>query len=199
MESAIFGLIGVLLGAVLTTLSNLWLGHRSSRKKAEYLAIRVSCIFDRYVDGCVAVVQDDGLLEGQPNPDGTREDRVPTPELEIQKIDVDWQSLPSELMYEILSFPNRIEEADQKIDIVATYEAFPPDYEEAFEERQFQYSILGIQAAEIAGKLRKKYCIPARSFESWNPIEFMEKNKTEILNLRTQRQKEVKTPFEIND
>ena len=149
METAIFGLVGVVLGAVLTTLSNLWLGHRSSKKRAEYLAIQISCIFDRYVDGCVDVVQDDGLSQGQTKPDGSREIKVSTPELDIHKIEVDWQSLPSDLMYEILSFPNRIEEANQKIDFVSTYEAFPPDYEEAFEERQYQYAILVVNQFNI--------------------------------------------------
>jgi hypothetical protein len=188
MEIALIGLVGVFLGVVLATIKDLWIGHNSRNKRAEYLAILISCIFDRFVDGCVAVVNDDGLFQGQPNPEGYRETQVSTPEILIQSIEVDWQSLPSNLMYEILSFPNHIEGANQKIGIVSTYEASPPDYEEAFEERQYQYTILGISAANLAERLRGKYNIPDRNYESWNPIDYLEKEKTTILKRRSERQ-----------
>ena len=197
VTAIITGAIGITLGVILTTLSNLLLGYKSSRKRAEYLAIRVSFILDRYVDGCVAVVQDDGLFQGQAIPNGIREIRVPAPKLEIQKIDVDWKSLSSDFMYEILSFPNKIEESNQTIDFIATEEAIPPDFEEAFEERQYQYSKLGYQAAQIGSDLRQKYKIPHRNYGSWNPVEFLKNRKTEIENARKKRQENFKSPMEI--
>ena len=47
-----------------------------------------------------------------------------------------------------------IEEANESIYAVDTYVLGPPDYDETFEERQYQYSKLGIKAATLTKKLR---------------------------------------------
>ncbi len=188
MEKAIIGLAGVVLGAVLTTFKDLWISHIGRKKKAEYLAILVSCICDRFVDGCVLIVGDVGTFHGQTNEEGYHEIQVPYPDFNIHNLEVDWQSLPSELMYEILSFPNLIEESKHRIDGAFTYEAGPPDYAEGFEERQLQYAILGIKAGILADKLRKKYCLPLRKYDTWNPIEFMKKDQERILKRRDKRE-----------
>ena len=185
MDKAIIGLIGVFLGAALSITRELWLDYRSQKKKAEYLAILVACILDRYVDGCVSVVSDNGLT----NQDGITVTQVTTPDLDLNSIDVDWQSLPSDLMYEILSFPNLIEEANHKISSVAEYVASPPDFEEVYEERHYEYAILGIKAAQLAEKFRQTYSLPIRDFNSWNPIEYMKQKKAEISSIRLERER----------
>jgi|SynMetStandDraft_2_1070026.scaffolds.fasta_scaffold01794_5 hypothetical protein len=60
MDKAIFGMIGVALGVILTMLKEWWLQSRKSKKEAEYLAIQIISLLDRYIVSCAAVVGDDG-------------------------------------------------------------------------------------------------------------------------------------------
>lgn len=189
MDKALYGLFGVILGSLLTLARELWSDHRSRKRRAEYLAIRVSCALDRYVEKCVAVVDDNGLEDA----DGHTTIQEPVPKIDIQSFDVDWQSLSADLMYKILSFPNLIEEANHSIDSVIEYVAGPPDYFEAFDERQYQYATLGIKAADIAKELRAKYNLPKRNWDLWNPVNHMKKRKKEIIQNRKEHEERHKT------
>jgi hypothetical protein len=144
MSEAVIGLIGVMVGALITGASEFWKERRTRKKNAEYLAIRIVSLLDRYVEGCTEVAGDDGLCQGQPDEDGCRRIQVEVPELHIQLIDVDWRSIPATLMYQILSFPNKIDAANHRIHGEFEHASSPPDYEEGFEERRYQYALLGL-------------------------------------------------------
>lgn len=173
MADGWWGLGGVVVGASITWIKDLVIDARCQRRNARYLAIRAVCLLDRYLDGCVAVVGDDGTVQGRPaNPDGTCEVQVATPLFPIEALDGDWKAIPQQLMYALLSLPNVIEEAHQRIG--AEFEnAFPPDYGEGFEERQFQYATLGLQVAKLAKELRHTYDIPPRAIGDWNPVDYL--------------------------
>lgn len=146
MEKVLIGLIGVFSGFFLSFTKGLWLEWKSKRKNAEFLAIHVVCMLDRYVDGCVGVVNDDGLRYGQCNAEGYREIQTSLPTFELQNLGVDWKTISAELMYRILGFPNEIQSANNSIDSSFEHVASPPDYEEGFEDRQYQYTRLGLKA-----------------------------------------------------
>ena len=188
MESAIIGLVGVALGALLTVARELWISHREKKKRAEYLAIRVTCILERYSSSCVEVAGDDGERYGRDEQGCIRLESLP-PEICFENLDVDWHSLPSSLMYRVLNFPSHIEEANGIISSVFEFVAFPPDYDEGVEERQFQYSKLGILAHELASDLRNKYGMPVKEYENWNPIDYMCETKSKIEHIRDERAK----------
>ena len=164
MGTALIGLLGIFLGAVLTILRELWVNERKRQKQAEYLAIRISCTLDLFVDGCIAVARDNGIDETEdPRLIGEvcREVQVPEPKLELHSMDVDWKALPPELMYHILAFPNDIASARQLIDRAWKHPACsPPDYDVYFEERQYQYAQLGMTAHTLSERLREDYREP---------------------------------------
>jgi len=187
MESAIFGLVGVFLGAVLTVAREWWFQSRKTRKDAEYLSIQVSCELERYVAMCAEVVGDDGLCDGLPDEDGCHSIQVQAPEFDPMSLNVEWKSLPANLMYEILDFPYKTEVANQAIAAAFEYEAGPPDYWEGFEERQLQYATLGLAASELATKLRSHVDLPARSVGDWNPVRYMKEKKSAIESKRAKR------------
>ncbi len=170
MESAIFGLIGVVVGAVLATVKDWWFDNRRRKKDLEILSIHVVCLFDRFVAGCIEVISDDGLSYGSPDKDGCKVPQVDHPTLDLMSIDVEWKSLPSQLMYEILSFPTLIEDANSYIDAVVEFEANPPDYEEFFYTRTEKFSELGLQAIKLTSVLRERSNLPevAENEEGWS-------------------------------
>lgn len=198
-EKYIFGLVGIVLGSLLSAIfavvRDLYTENRAKKKEAEYLAIRMICIFDFFMEGCASVVGDDGLYHGQTDAEGYSRIQVTPPQLDVQLDDVNWKSFPPELMYEILSFPNLIKDAESYISSTFENAASPPDYSEGFEERQYQYSNLGIMASELTTKLREKYKIPKSHIYSWDIVEYMNNEKDKIDQLRLKREAAHKTMF----
>jgi hypothetical protein len=187
MQAAIFGLLGVALGAALAVLREWWFQGRKTRKEAEYLAVRVSCALEAYVSGCSDVAGDDGLCDGQPDEKGYSHIQVTAPKFEPDALAVEWKSLPRELMYRVLDLPLRAEEAAHRVSGAFRYQASPPDYSEGFEERQFQYALLGLAASDLAADLRRYVGLPGRAAGEWDPVQFMREQKAKIDSLRAER------------
>lgn len=186
MGQAIIGLVGVLVGAFLTVFKEWWFKKSDRQRSREYLAIRVVCILDQLLDECMDVVSDDGLWYGQRDPDGHLAPQVDTPELNFDALAVDWESLPADLAYEILGLPGLIKVADRYIS-GASEHAFPPDYEEAFEERQFQYAQLGLKVSGLSQRLRRLGTLPDREVHDRNPVEEMRSRLAQIMAARESR------------
>lgn len=189
MESAIFGLIGVVLGAVLTVIKEWWFKHRTNQKESEYLAILVTFALERFAVECVHVVNDDGLFQGQYNSDGRCSFQVPTPNFNPHAIDVEWKSIPAELMYEIFHLVNELDAANHRISGIFENGAGPPDYEDCFEERQLSYANLGIEALKLADRLRAFCRLPKREPLEWDPADAIITRKREVEASRTHRLK----------
>ena len=183
MDKATYVLLGVVLAVLLNAVKEWWFQRGKSRKDLEYLAIRISCMLDTFVSGCSDVAADDGLHQGQYGPDGCRDIQVTPPSFEPIGVDVEWKSLPTALMYEVLNFPNLVEAANHRISGVFEYAASAPDYEDGFEERQLQYADLGLKASALSAKLRKTGGMPpvdTPASEDWNPIQFMQEKAAEV-------------------
>lgn len=189
MVTAIFGLLGVIVGSILT-LAREWYFHRQKNKKElEYLVVIVSCTLDAYVQQCADVVADDGLYQGQPDQEGFHRIQTDTPKFEPLELSVEWKALPAELMYSILRLPNRANSAQSMVDSAFDHCATPPDFSEGFEERSFQYAQLGLTAAALAERLRKVARITAPRVAGWDPVYYMKDELEKITNLRSERER----------
>lgn len=189
MDKAAYGLIGVALGFLLTVVKDWWLHRTKKQTEIEFLCIHVSCALDRFIEGCSKVVSDDGLYHGQPDQDGCSRIQVDTPNFEPKNIEVDWKSLPAKTLYEILNFPLAIESANELISSTFEHVAFPPDYSEGFEERQYQYALLGIKADNLASHLRTLAKLPEKEISEYDPLKYMEEKKNKIEEIRNKRYK----------
>ncbi|ADJ28772.1 hypothetical protein [Nitrosococcus watsonii] len=190
MDKTAYILIGVVLGVLLNAIKEWWFQKGKNKKDLEYLAIRISCILDTFINGCADVVADDGLCYGQPDQDGCRSIQTKTPNFDPLSVEVEWKALPASLMYEVLSLPNQIEAANHKISGAFEYAASPPNYEEGFEERQLQYAALGLKAHGLASKLRNIGKLPpqvAPAPDEWNPMQFMKEAVDKIEKLQKER------------
>jgi hypothetical protein len=190
MRELLSGLLGVVVGATLSWLRELWSENRHRTRHARYVAIRVVCALDRYVDRCADVASDDGLCQGQPNAEGCLEAQVDPPPPPAFSEDLDWKSIEPALMYRILSLPSEAESAKRLIDAVADFTG-PPDYEPFFEERQDQYAKLGLAAYSLTEEIRKKYGIPAQERGEWDPAAHLAKVREQVAEERRQRRDRV--------
>lgn len=155
MEAAIFGLLGVALGALLTIVREWWFQKRKERKDIDYLAVQVSCILDRFATQCSLVASDEGTWA--PEPDGQEHHRVSVdrPTLNLESSKFEWKFLPTQLMHSILRFPFEVENAEIMVSQTFELVASPPEYWEGFEERQLQYATVGLRALALARQLRE--------------------------------------------
>jgi len=163
LAAATIALLGVVVGAALSWGKDWFFERQKRAAAASYLAVRAVCILDRFVANCSDIVFNDDEGDGQ--------SQASLPKLGDFPDNVDWKSISSHLMYKLLAFPNEILSANNSITFVANMIAGPPDYEEADEERCYQYALLGLTAINLANTLRKKYAIPRRTFIDWNPEE----------------------------
>ncbi len=56
-----------------------------------------------------------------------------------------------------------------------------------FEERQCQYTSLGIKSFELAARLQQKSKLPKRETGNWDFVEYLTTGKTELDSKRTQK------------
>ncbi|RMO82527.1 hypothetical protein ALQ33_200017 [Pseudomonas syringae pv. philadelphi] len=176
MTAAMFGLLGVLLGGFITVIKEVVFRRNKSQKDLLYLSIIVSTELERFVSQCIDAVNDDGLYHGQRNTQGCLEVQTASPGFVIDGMQVDWQTLPANLLYEVLDLPYQIEKAQQIISSTFEYVATPPDYDEGFWERSYQYSILGLKAADLVVRLRIHSRVPQRETSGWTPLDAMREN-----------------------
>jgi len=163
--SAASGLLVVLVGAVIVPIIR---EHLTRNRDARYLAIRIVCILDRYVEDCASTAID----SGEENAEGVNESRVSAPLPPAYPSDVNWKSIDHTMMYKLLALPASADRAANYVES-ASENASPPDYSEWFEARSHQYSLLGLQAHKLTEILRKEYEIPEIEDRSWDPVSHL--------------------------
>ncbi|MDH6252501.1 hypothetical protein M2347_002228 [Chryseobacterium sp. H1D6B] len=170
MTEAIFGLIGVLVGSGISWFQSHWTSRKESEKNARYLAIRLVCILDKYMEDCADVVKDDGLSEGQRSAEGCLSPQVKIPAAPHYPDDIDWKSIDPDLMFALLSFPSEIENGNRMIDATEII-SMAPNYQDWFDERRFYYCQFGLIAYKLSNELSEKYGIKKKQYNDWDPAK----------------------------
>lgn len=189
MVTAIFGLVGVVVGAFLTSFKEWWFNRQKNRKERDYLAVLVSCALDAYVRQCADVVGDNGLYHGQTDQDGCLRIQTDTPKFEPENLSVEWKSLPTTLMYEIWGLPNQAKSAQSIVDSTFEHCCSPDDSTAGFQERRFQYAKLGLTAAGLAEQLRELAGLEAPAMQRWDPIQYMKDELAKIVATREEQER----------
>ncbi|WP_330746940.1 hypothetical protein [Chryseobacterium sp. CP-77] len=189
MTEAIFGLVGVLVGSGISWFQSYWTSQSEAQKNARYLAIRIVCILDKYIEDCAEVVKDDGLFEGQRSAQNCLVPQIKIPSVPNYPDDIDWKSIDPDLMFELLSFPSEIEDGNRIIN-AANLIAYPPDYQDWFDERKFYYCQFGLTANKLSNDLSKKYGIKKKNYNEWNPFEYFSSELRAVAQQRNHRTEE---------
>lgn len=172
----------LLLGQILWPLIKDW---RAKKSDAKYLAVRVVCVLDKFVEDCASTAID----SGEEDETGRSIARVHAPDPPTYPNDVNWKSIDDSLMYKLLSLPASTERAANYVKNSEEY-AEAPDYSEYFEARTESYANQGLQAYELSRILRKEYKLPPVQFLSWDPISHMEDELRKISERRERRTKQ---------
>ncbi len=172
MSTAVIGLLGVILGSVLTGLKDVIAHFFAKKRDGRYAAVRLIAVLDEYAQKCVSVVGDDGTAEGRPA--GRTEHgeeylvaQIDTPPPPTYPDDIDWRSISFGMMYRTLALPSTASETDRYISASSDH-AHPPDFDEFFVARQEGYAHLGLEALSLIKDLRSEFDLPEPSAKFWD-------------------------------
>jgi hypothetical protein len=166
-------LIAALISAI-TTLTALFVGtigwpwfrdRLAKNREAKYLAVRVVCLLDVFIEECASTAINRGVDEYG---NGSH---VDPPEPPAYPGDVNWKSIDDKMMYDLLSLPARTRQASNFLDACARD---VDDEDVYYHIRAENYSKLGLRAYALCKEIREKYSLPPAEFRDWNPIARME-------------------------
>lgn len=147
---------GQLIVALIAWGKEFWFDRRKKKKEAEYLAMRLVLVFDELSNDCYNAVHDP-LTEDK---EGCNESTVPDPTLTLPS-DGDYKALPRQLMYDVMSMPNRIDSIEEGMASAWAFSSGgPPEFHEFFEYRREHWSKLGLKALDLVDALCRQYKIP---------------------------------------
>jgi hypothetical protein len=166
-------LIAALISAI-TTLTALFVGtigwpwfrdRLAKNREAKYLAVRVVCLLDVFIEECASTAINRGVDEYG---NGSH---VDPPEPPAYPGHVNWKSIDDKMMYDLLSLPARTRQASNFVDACARD---VDDEDVYYHIRAETYSTLGLRAYALCKEIREKYSLPPAEFRDWNPIARME-------------------------
>lgn len=164
----------VVLGGIVTISAQIFLSlftwFKESRaeknkktKEAEFLAINLVIVLDDFVGECFNSIND-SMQQDERGLWGTTV-KYPSITLPIGE----YTSLPSGLMFEIISIPKRLRDILENLKLVGE-ESYPPDYFEYHKYRREHFSHIGLQALNQINALNKHYQIPdIRNDDQYDP------------------------------
>ena len=185
VESAIFGLLGVITGSLLATAKEWFFEHRKSEKDAKYLAILVSGELQRFRTACGEVVQEYYQRDHDPEY-GFHASAIGTsPEFKPESIDVNWKSIPPRITDQIFFIPTEIETVHRYVGFMIG--VGNSDQRDCDEELAFRFAGLGVKAIALANDLRKTVGLPADKFSRKDEDDWLAEQIRDIEAIRSKR------------
>ncbi|WP_136474195.1 hypothetical protein [Pseudomonas sp. DG56-2] len=154
---ALGGLIaisGQLIVFILGWIKESLLSWKKREIEAQHLSIRLVLALEKLVGDCYNAVNDPLYTDEN----GYTRSSVPNPEFALPE-GGDYRALPTQLMYDIMSMPNRLEGIKEGL-ASARENASPPDYDEYHLYRRETLSTLGLKAIAQIESLCATYKIP---------------------------------------
>ncbi|MBU9809438.1 hypothetical protein J1785_06730 [Rahnella sp. SL6] len=127
------------------------------KNEKELLFIATELVFhlEWFADLCVKVATDTGYEDSS----GITRFSVRPEVLSLTDISGDWRVLPRQLMYRIRELPVLQNSTDRAISIAEEHD-YPPDYDDTFYARRYQYTRLGLKTIILARRVRKLVGLP---------------------------------------
>jgi hypothetical protein len=162
--------VALIAGIVLFLLN--WLreyvtAHVKRQVEASTMAFSLATQLDRLIAECVDVISDPLYVDPG---SGITEATVADPIIEFPK-EWRWEVLPKLLQYRIRSIPNTIDVIGRKVASIYEYGEGPPEYSDAYNERELLFAKLGLEALALNKELVKRYGVPTLNRGDWDPAE----------------------------
>lgn len=155
-------MIGGGVGAVVGHVANHFISwikeNRQSSPERRFICAEIIFILEEYADKCAKVAQDNGEPCGET---GEYQPVTTDPEpVDYSIVKGNWRAIDSKTMYTICSLPVLQNKALEHMSLVAEHKYNPPEDAEYFEARQYEFSVLGLKAANLAIEIRANNSFP---------------------------------------
>lgn len=127
------------------------------KREQLFIATELILMLEQYAEECTQVAIDDGWNVAPAQSEA--EPYVDYPELNLADVSGDWRVLDLRHIYRIRELPVLQNEARRAIAYAREIPA-PPDHKSYFNERQYQFSRLGLIAVIMAERLRRVAGLP---------------------------------------
>jgi hypothetical protein len=154
----VIAILGSLIVFVLGWVKESLLSWKRRQMEAQHLGIRLVLALDKLVGECYNAVNDPLGTDEQ----GYSYSLVSNPMFTLPE-GGDYRALPTQLMYDIMSMPNRLNAINEGM-VSAGDNSYPPDYDEYYRYRDEKLSEFGLKAIGQIESLCDKYRIP---FPEW--------------------------------
>ena len=170
MTQAIIGFAGVVVVSLMVILYQVVVERRDRGKKARYLAVRVVCILDDFIDECQAVMYNADYnlsLRFDEIQLGLVDFGVPMPTGLILPDDLDWTSIDARFSYDVFSLVNRVAIYARDVQSIHASIDDGGDIGSVFHARRERCQELQTLANDIVDRMRRRWELPvsARSHE----------------------------------
>ncbi|EKF17858.1 hypothetical protein [Nitratireductor pacificus] len=139
---------GVFIGGAKDIALDWW----KRRRLVKYQAMLIATTLEQFISDCIDLIYDPTFEDEEGVVHGT----VPNPSI-VWSPEIDWPSIPSDLMYRCLLLPAQAKSAAESADFIAEQVSGPPDYSEYFEELELRFSDVGLRAFHILKRLIESY------------------------------------------
>lgn len=172
IAALIGGLSGVLSALITAKISSAAARRQADRdaakrsdddaKNAAYLTAQIAPVLRAYAAACELVSMDEGEIDQTPGKyTGITEVTVNAPTFVVSGIEVEWKSLPHDLMADVLTFYEKDDAVTQRLQSRAYSD--PPEYPDFFNDRMRFYAQLGLDALRLADRLHEHAKLTANS------------------------------------
>ena len=152
VSQLISGLIGVVVGALLTAFIQ-WVAHRHAKQQRLQHLILVMCsILDEFCSDCQDAIEE----EGDENSYSRGGFVVPVPTVPAFPSEVDWTTVDLDWVRRFLALRLALPRVDKRVEYIWNESAHPPKMEAAFAFRREKCSEFLQEALELSAALRKK-------------------------------------------
>ncbi len=180
-------LIVTTFGAFLGGFKDVVLDWWKRRRQVKYQAMLLATTLDHFITQCIDVIDEEKYEDEHGVVHGT----VPNPSIKWPE-EIDWPSIPSELMYRCLLLPGRVKAASETATFVADHVSGPPDYSEYFEELEHRFSEVGLHAVHILNRLKESYDVQSQDRYYDSPQQIFERTINKILASKEEQQEHQK-------
>lgn len=129
---------------------------RKKGRDAGYLAIRIATALEAYADDCLTIIGEFDIYRQSGGAGGSQSTSLPNAP-NFPEDTEGWRSLPTELVADVLSFPNHIRAGQDRI----SFDWANAGEMAAWDDCEDECARLGDRAWKLAVRLRTKYGFPA--------------------------------------
>lgn len=163
MSEAVIGFAGVVIGSLAIIVYQVVTERRKIKRKARYLAVRLSCLLEEYIDECDAVLENADYnlqLDDETIHYGLGSFDVSMPTGSLFPDDLDWTSIDMRFAYDAFMLANKTVIYNRNVQTIREHIDDPFDFGQEYIARKEHCQELQALAHSLVDRIRARWDLP---------------------------------------